>query len=189
MIYCQTCGKNRHEAIALCLGTNDEVLKGVEGYSHLSSPAFLNLEGSYSCDEEDDPESRKSRSSSSSITRQLRTSLKEFYANLGDLTAPKRQQPGALAFKKQMGVVDMSARTKAMYNSIGAGPGEEQSGNQFEIVADSEQPVFSHMKSVIRHAIRNYTTAFLLAYACAGQASIFAVLSDNISPPSSSTVG
>ena len=100
----------------------------MEGYGHPSSPAFLSLEGSYSYDEEDDPESRSSRSSSSSLTRQLRMSLKEFYANLGDLTAPKRQQPGALAFKKQMGVVDMSARTKAMYASVGAGPGEDKPG-------------------------------------------------------------
>ena len=49
--------------------------------------------------------------------------------NLGDLTAPKRQQPGALAFKKQMGVVDMSARTKAMYASVGAGLSEDKPGD------------------------------------------------------------
>lgn len=74
--------------------------KRVEGYGCPTSPALLSLEGSYSYDEEDDAESRKE---SLDISRQLRVTLKEFYANLGDLTAPKRHQPGAHAFKQQIG--------------------------------------------------------------------------------------
>ena len=37
------------------------------------------------------------------MSKQLRLTLKGFYANLGDLTAPKRQQPGASVFRLQMG--------------------------------------------------------------------------------------
>lgn len=76
----------------------------MEGYGYPSS-AFMNLEGSYSYDEEDDPEGRQT---DLDIADQVKMTLKQFYAGLGDLTAPKRQQPGASAFEAQMGSLEAS---------------------------------------------------------------------------------
>ena len=48
---------------------------------------------------------------------QLRMTLKEFYANLGDLTAPKRDQPGASVFKRQMGMTEAPASPDALVSN------------------------------------------------------------------------
>jgi hypothetical protein len=62
----------------------------VEGY-YLEAPAYVFPEASDSYDEEDDFHPRKLPGS---LQRHLKMTLKDFYANLGDLTALKRHQPG-----------------------------------------------------------------------------------------------
>ena len=75
-----------------CVGLRDEdTVKFVEGYTHFTNSS-VKLEASESYDEEDDQPKRakKLRGLSESIS----VTLEQFYQNLGDLTNPRRYQPG-----------------------------------------------------------------------------------------------
>ena len=63
----------------------------MEGYTHFTNSS-VKLEASESYDEEDDQPKRakKLRGLSESIS----VTLEQFYQNLGDLTNPRRHQPG-----------------------------------------------------------------------------------------------